>query len=160
MPNAGWFIYGSAISAIKIGTLKYGQLGDSQTTVGSGSPTAIGGYGGPGGITDATSPASIGSMSLGAGAWFVTSKLSLQAGTSTKVTCQLKASTAFSQGRVILDTGTSLYNWMAMSLTKKLTATANAIVACDQSGGSLGAAYFDLKIFALKAGSLTDTDID
>ncbi len=161
MPNAGWFIYGSAISAIKIGTLKYGQLGGSQTTVGSGSPTVIGGYGGPGGITDAASPASIGSVSLAAGLWFVTSKLSVQAGASTpKVTCQLKASTASSQGRVILDTGNNLYSWMAMSLTKKLTATANAMVACDQSGGALGAAYFDLKIFALKAGTLTDTDLD
>ena len=85
----------------------------------------------------------------------------VQAGASTpKVTCQLKASTASSQGREILDTGNNLYSWMAMSLTKKLTATANAMVACDQSGGALGAAYFDLKIFALKAGTLTDTDID
>ena len=159
--SGGWFIYGSAISAIQVGTLKYGQLGGALTTSGSGSPTVIGGYGGPGFMTDSTSLASIGSMSLSAGSWFLTSKLSVQAGASTpKVTCQLKASTASSQGRVILDTGDNLYNWMAMSLTKKLTATTNATVACNQSAGSLGAGYFDLRIFALKAGTLTDTDID
>ena len=67
----GWFIYGSAISAIQIGTLKYGQLGGTRRRPGSGSPTVIGGYGGPGGITDTTSMASIGNLSLGAGSWFV-----------------------------------------------------------------------------------------
>ena len=159
--KGGWIVYGSAISAIQVGTLKYGQLGGSMTTSGSGSPTVVGGEGGPGFMTDSTSLASIGSMSLGAGSWFLTSKLSVQAGASTpKVTCQLKTSTASSQGRVILDTGDNLYNEMAMSLTKKLTATTNATVACNQSAGSLGAGYFDLKIFAFKAGTLTDTDLD
>jgi len=87
--------------------------------------------------------------------------LSFQAGAATpSVTCQLKVSTAKDQGRVILDTGNDLYNWTAMSLTKKLTATASAAVACNQSAGSLGASFFDLKIFALKAGKLTDTDLD
>jgi hypothetical protein len=154
----GWFIYGSAISAIKIGTLKYGQLGGSQGTTGSGTPMVIGGYAGPGGITDTTSLASIGSLSLGTGSWFVTSKLSVAAGGGTpKVTCQLKIGTSASQSRVILDTGNNLYNWTAMSLTKNLSAASNATVACDQSAGSLGAFYYDLKIFALKAGTLTDT---
>jgi len=156
-----WLVFGSAMTVMNVGTVKYGQLGGSVTTTGSGAPTVVGGYGGPGGITDTTALATVGSMSLGAGSWFVTSKLSFQAGAATpSVTCQLKVSTAKDQGRVILDTGNDLYNWTAMSLTKKLTATASAAVACNQSAGSLGAGFFDLKIFALKAGKLTDTDLD
>src|SRR5690242_4688073 len=89
--TGGWFLYSSAESAIKVGTLKYGQLGGTLSTTGSGSPTVVGGYGGPGGITDATSPASIGALSVGAGSWFVSSKLSVQGGGNiAKVTCQLK----------------------------------------------------------------------
>ena len=158
--TGGWFVYGSAVSAIEVGTLKYGQLGGSSSTTGSGWPTVIGGYGGPGGITDATSPASIGSLSLGAGSWFVTSKLYLATAATPKVTCQLKLSTATSQGREVLDAANNSYDWMAVSLTKKLTATSNANVACDQSAGSLGAFYYDLKIFAIKAGTLTDTALN
>ena len=159
--KGGWIAYGSAISAIQVGTLKYGQLGGSSTTTGSGSPTVIGGEGGPGGIVDTTSLAPIGSMSIGAGSWLVTSKLSLAAGGGTpKVTCRLTISTASSQSRLVLDTGDNLYGWMAMSLTRKLTATSNAAVACNQSAGPLGAFFYDLKIFALKAGTLTDTDLD
>ena len=156
-----WLIDGSAMTVMRVGTLKYGQLGGSATTTGSGAPVVVGGYGGPGGITDTTSLASVGSMSLGAGAWFVTSKMSFQAGALTpSVTCQLKVSTAKDQGRVILDTGNDLYNWTAMSLTRNLTAAGNAAVACNQSAGTLGAGFFDLKVFALKAGTLTDTDLD
>jgi hypothetical protein len=156
--TGGWIVYSSAESAIKVGTLKYGQLGGNLSTTGSGSPNVIGGYGGPGGITDATSPASIGSLSLGAGSWFVSSKLSVQGGGNTpKVTCQLRVSTGASQSRVVLDGADNLYNWMAMSLTRKLTATANASDVCNQSAGTLGAGFFNLKIFALKAGTLTDT---
>ncbi len=156
-----WIIGGSAMSVMNVGTLTYGQLGGGVTTTGSGAPTVVGGYGGPGGIVDTTSLASIASMSLGAGSWFVTSKLSFQAGAATpNVTCQLKVSTAKDQGRVILDTANDLYNWTALSLTKKLTAAANATVACNQSAGSLGAGFFNLKVFALKAGTLTDTDLD
>ncbi len=46
---------------------------------------------------------------------------------------------------------------LEMSLTSKLASTSQARVVCNQSGGPLGAGYFDLKIFALKAGTLTDT---
>ena len=159
--TGGWVVYGSAESAIQVGTLKYGQLGGTLSTTGSGSPTVIGGYGGPGGITDATSLASIGSLSLGAGSWFLTSKLSVQGGGATpKVTCDLKLATGSSQSRVVLDGANSLYNWMAMSLTRKIAATGNASVACNQSAGTLGAGFFDLKIFALKAGTLTDTGLN
>jgi len=159
--KAGFIVYGSAISAIQVGTLKYGQLGGSSTTTGSGTPMVVGGEGGPGGITDATSLASIGGLSLGAGSWLVSAKLSLAAGAGTpKVTCQLKLSTASSQVRVVLDTTNNQYNWMALSLAKKLTATSNVAVACNQSAGSLGAFFYDLKVFALKAGTLTDTDLD
>ncbi|HEY4609330.1 MAG TPA: hypothetical protein VIH06_09005, partial [Ilumatobacteraceae bacterium] len=59
-----WFVGGTAISAIQVGTFKYGQIGGTQTTTGSGSPTVVGGYGGPGGIDDGTSLASIGDISL------------------------------------------------------------------------------------------------
>jgi hypothetical protein len=155
-----WFVDGTAISAIQVGTLKYGQIGGTQTTAGSGSPTVVGGYGGPGGIDDGTSLASIGSISLGAGSWFVTSRLSLQAGATATVRCQLQVASRADQGRVYLDTGNDLYNWLEMSLTRKLSSTAKASVVCNQSGGPLGAGFFDLKIFALKAGSLTDTDLD
>jgi hypothetical protein len=41
-----------------------------------------------------------------------------------------------------------------------VSAASNASVACNESAGSLGAGFFDLKVFAIKAGSLTDTDID
>ena len=132
-------------------------IGGTHTTTGSGSPTVVGGYGGPGGITDATSLASIGSISLGTGSWFVTSKLSTQAGAPATVRCQLQVTGLTDQGRVILDTGNNLYNWLDMSLTRKLSSTSNAAVVCNQSGGPLGAGYFDLKIFGLKAGTLTDT---
>lgn len=152
-----WFVDGSAIAAIQVGTLKYGQIGGTQTTTGSGSPTVDGGYGGPGGITDATSLASIGNISLGTGSWFVTSKLSVQAGAAAAVRCQLQITGLTDQGRVILDTGNDLYNWLEMSLTRKLSSTSKANVVCNQSGGALGAGYFDLKIFAIKAGTLTDT---
>ena len=152
-----WFVDGSAIQAIQVGTLKYGQIGGSQTTTGSGSPTVVGGFGGPGGITDSSSLASIGSISLGAGSWFVTSKISVQAGAPATVRCQLQVTGLTDQGRVILDTGNNLYNWLEMSLTRKLSSTSTARDVCNQSGGTLGAGYFDLKIFALKAGTLTDT---
>ena len=156
-----WLIDGSAMSAMQVGTLKYGSLGGGVTTTGSGSPTVVGGFGGPGGITDTAGLASVGSLSLGAGSWFVNSRLSFQAGASTpNVTCQLKVSTAKDQGRVILDTGTNLYNFTQMSLTKTVSAATNANVACNESAGPLGAGFFDLKVFAIKAGSLTDTDID
>ncbi len=46
--KGGWIVYGSAISAVQVGTLKYGQLGGTLTTSGSGSPTVVGGDGGPG----------------------------------------------------------------------------------------------------------------
>ena len=144
-------------SAIQVGTLKYGAIGGTLTTTGSGSPTVVGGYGGPGGITDATSLASIGSISLGTGSWFVTSKLSTQAGAPATVRCQLQLTGLVDQGRVILDTGNDLYNWLEMSLTRKLSSTSSAAVLCNQSAGPLGAGYFDLKIFGLKAGTLTDT---
>jgi hypothetical protein len=154
-------IDGSAMSAMQVGTYKYGPLGGGPVTAGSGSPTVVGGYGGPGGITDAASLAAIGSLSLGAGSWFVTSKLSFQAGASTpNVTCQLRLSAAKDQGRVILDTGHELYNWTEMSLTRKLSAAAKATDFCNQTAGSLGAGFFDLKIFAIKASTLTDTDLD
>jgi len=152
-----WVVDGSAIQAIQVGTLKYGQIGGSQTTTGSGLPTVVGGYGGPGGITDNSSLASIGSISLGAGSWFVTSKMSVQAGAPSTVRCQLQLGGLTDQGRVILDTGNNLYNWLEMSLTRKLSSTSTARDVCNQSGGTLGAGYFDLKIFALKAGTLTDT---
>jgi len=116
---------------------------------------------GAGCITDATSLASIGTLSLGAGSWFLTSRLSFQAGALTPVvTCQLKLSTARDQGRVILDTVNDLYNFSEMSMTRTITATSSASVACNESAGSLGAAYFDLQVLALKAGTLTDTDLD
>jgi hypothetical protein len=159
--TGGWFVYGSAVSAIEVGTLKYGQLGGSLSTTGSGSPTVVGGYGGPGGITDATSPASIGSVPLSVGSWFVTSKLSVATGSATaKVTCQLKLSSGSSQDRVILDNSGNEYNWMPMSLTRKVTAASSVSVPCNQSAGSLGAFYYYLKIFALKAGTLTDTALN
>lgn len=159
--TGGWFVYGSAISVMQVGTLKYGQLGGTLSTTGSGSPTVIGGFGGPGGILDFTTLSSIGSLSLGAGSWFVSSKLSVQDGGGTpKVTCQLKLSTANSQSRTLLDGTDNLYNWMSASLTKQITATSSASVACNQSAGTLGAAYFNLKLFAIKAGSLTDTALN
>ena len=58
-----------------------------------------------------------------------------------------EVSTAKDQGRVILDTGNDLYNWTAMSLTKSLSGASTASVACNQSAGSLGAGFFDLKVF-------------
>ena len=86
-----WVMFGSAMTVMSVGTFKYGQLGGRVTTTGSGGPTVVGGYGGPGGITDTTALASVGSMSLTAGSWFVTSKLSFQAGAGTpNVTCQTK----------------------------------------------------------------------
>ena len=156
-----WLMDGSAMSAMQVGTFKYGQLGGSMTTTGTGSPTVIGGYGGPGGMNDAAALLPVGSLPVGAGSWFVTSRLSFQAGASTPVvTCQLKLSSAKDQGRVILDTGNDLYNFTEMSLTKTVSAASNATVACNESAGPLGAGFFDLKVFAIKAGSLTDTDID
>ena len=74
-----------------------------------------------------------------------------------EVTCDLKLSTGVSQSRVVLDGADNIYNWMAMSLTRKLTAATSASDACNQSAGALGAGFFNLKIFALKAGTLTDT---
>jgi hypothetical protein len=159
--NGSWQVFGSAMSAMQVGTFKYGQLGGSMTTTGTGSPVVVGGYGGPGGMNDTAALLPVGSLSLGVGSWFVTSRLSFQAGASTPiVTCQLKLSSAKDQGRVILDTGNDLYNFAEMSLTKTVSAASNASVACNESAGSLGAGFFDLKVFAIKAGSLTDTDID
>ena len=156
-----WLVDGSAMSAMQVGTYKYGPLGGSMTTTGTGSPVVVGGYGGPGGMNDTSALLPVGSLSLGLGSWFVTSRLSFQAGASTpNVTCQLKLSTAKDQGRVILDTGNDLYNFTEMSLTKKVSAASNATVACNESAGSLGAGFFDLKVFAIKAGTLTDTDLD
>jgi hypothetical protein len=152
-----WIVSASAMTAIQVGTLKYGQIGGTQTTTGSGSPTVVGGYGGPGGITDSSSLASIGNISLSTGSWSVMSKLSVQAGAPATVRCQLQSAGLTDQGRVILDTGNDLYNWLEMSLTGKLSSTSTARVVCNQSGGPLGAGFFDLKIFALKAGTLTDT---
>lgn len=158
---AGLVVYQTGISAIKVGTLKYGSIGGPATTTGSGSPTVVGGSGGPGGVSSSNTLQSIGNIALGAGNWFVTSKLSFQSGApNPKVTCQLQVSGASDQGRVILDAGNNLLNWMALSLTRKLSASAKAVVACNQSAGTLGAGYFDLKVFALKAGTLTDTALD
>ena len=156
-----WLIDGSAMSAMQVGTFKYGPLGGSMTTTGSGSPIVVGGYSNAGGISDQTTLATIGSLSLGAGSWFVTSRLSFQAGASTPiVTCQTKLSNAKDQGRVILDTGNDLYNFSEMSLTKKVASTSNSTIACNESAGTLGAGYFDLQVLAIKAGTLTDTDLD
>jgi hypothetical protein len=156
-----WVLRGSAMSALQVGTLAYGPLGGAATTTGTGSPNVVGGYINNGGITDATTPAPVGNLSLGAGSWFVTSKLSFEEGASTpNVTCQTKLGTSKDQGRAILDGGNESLNFSDMSLTGKLSAAGRASVLCDQTGGSLAAFFADLKVFAIKAGSLTDTDLD
>jgi hypothetical protein len=159
--QALWYLYGSAISAIQVGTLKYGPLGGSLTTTGSGSPTVIGGYNdSAGGVAASQALSSIASESLGTGSWFVTAKSSFLGAAPANITCQARLGTVSDQGRVIIDAGNNMANWMAMSLTKAVSATSNASLACGQSASSGDVAYFHVRLFALKAGSLTDTDLD
>lgn len=156
-----WLMDGSAMSAMSVGTFKYGPLGGSATTMGTGTPTIVGGYTNVGGISDTAALAPIGSLPLSAGSWFVMSRLSFEEGASTpNVTCQTKLATSKDQGRAILDSGNDAFNFSEMSLTRTVSVTTNAVVACNQSAGSLGAFFADLKVFAIKAGSLTDTDLD
>ena len=159
--QALWYLYGSAISAIQVGTLKYGPLGGSLTTTGSGSPTVVGGYNdSAGGVSASMALQPIATESLGSGAWFVTAKSSFLSAAAANTTCQLRLGVGSDQGRVILDAGNEMANWMAMSLTRSLTATSNASLACGQSASTGDVAYFHIRIFALKAGTLTDTDLD
>ena len=153
-----WNVHASAISALQIGTLKYGHFGSAATTTGSGTPTVVGAYSDDvGAVAASSSLQSIASLPLGAGYWFLTSKLSLFADALANTTCQLRLGSGRDQGRFILDGGTNSTNWLGMSLTRKLSASSNALIACGQSASTNDVLYLHDKIFALKAGTLTDT---
>jgi len=155
--DANWSVRGSAISALKVGTLKYGHFGSASTTTGSGSPTVVGAYSDDvGAVAASASLQSIASVSLGAGPWFVTSKLSLFADAFANTTCQLRLGGGSDQGRVILDGGTNSINWLGMSLTRTLSASSSASIACNQSASTNDVLYLHDRIFAIKAGTLTD----
>jgi hypothetical protein len=156
--DAGWNILSSAISAIKVGTLNYGPFIGTSHTTGSGSPTVVGRYSDdPGGVPDAASPQPIGQASLGAGSWFAIAKLSLLTSATVNTTCQLKLPKTRDQGRAILDTGSHMIDWLSMSATTKLTASNTAYVACGQLAGTNQVVYWHVRLFAIKAGTMTDT---
>jgi hypothetical protein len=156
-----WHVRDSAISALRVGTLKYGHFGSTAATTGNGSPTIVGAYSDDvGAVAASTSLHSIASVSLGSGSWFLTSKLSLFADAFAKTTCQLRLGGATDQGRVILDGGTTSISWLGMSLTRKLSASSNSSIACNQSANTNDVLYLHDKIFAIKAGKLTDTVLD
>ena len=160
---ADWSTRGSAMSAMKVGTLKYGHIGTTLTTSGSGSPTVIGAYSDDAGAVSTTqSLASIGGVSIPSGSWFVTSHVSLLADSevASEVTCQLQLGGARDQGRVVLDSSNYSIGWLGSSLTKKLSASANAAIACNQSNSNYEVLYLHHKVFAIKAGTLTDTVLD
>jgi hypothetical protein len=153
-----WQVQGSAITAMKVGTLTYGHIGGTMTTSGSGTPTVVGAYSDDvGAVAVSQGAQSIGNLTLGAGSWFVTSHTSLFAGYPAQVTCQLQLGGANDQARVNLDTSGYAIGWLGMSLTRKLTASSKATIACGQSGQPNDMLYLHDKIFAIKAGSLTDT---
>jgi hypothetical protein len=156
-----WDILSSALSAIKLGTLNYGPFVGRSDTTGTGSPTVVGRYSDDAaGVPTGTAPQSIGQASLGAGSWFAISKLSLLAAASAKTTCQLQIGGTKDQGRAYLDTSSFMIDWLSMSETKHLTASDFATVACVQSAGTNQVAYWHIRTFAIKAGSLTDTLIE
>ena len=115
-----WVVDGSAISAIQVGTLKYGHyrwhVNDDRLRFAD-----RGGRLRRAGWHHRRDVARVDRKHLvGRGSWFVTSKLSIQAGAPATVRCQLQLTGLVDQGRVILDTGNNLYNWLDMSLTRKL----------------------------------------
>lgn len=158
---AAWVVLGSAISAMKVGTLNYGPFIGTSTTTGSGTPTVVGRFSDDAGaVPTGTSPQSIGQASLGAGSWFAMAKLSVLAGATAKTTCQLQLPGAKDQSRTVLDTGNSMIDWLSMSVTRKITSSNFASLACVQSAGTNQILYLHLRMFAIKAGTLTDTVLD
>ncbi len=158
---ANWSIRGSAISAIKVGTLKYGHFGSTLATSGSGSPTVIGAYSDDAGpIAPSQALHSIASLSIPAGAWFTTSHLSLLSGAQPNVTCQLQLARATDQGRLIMDASSYAIGWLGLSLTRKLSSSSKASISCGQSAKTNEVLFVHDKIFAIKVGKLTDTALN
>jgi len=161
--SAYWSVRGSAISAMKVGTLKYGHVGGTFTTTGSGTPTVIGAYSDDAGaVSTSETRAAIASVSIPSGSWLLTAHVSLlsNAVAGSTTTCQLQVGGAKDQGRVVLDSANYSIAWLGSSLTKTLPASANASIACNQSNSSYQVLYLHDKIFAIKAGTLTDTVLD
>jgi len=156
---ANWSIRGSAISALKVGTLKYAHFGSALVTSGTGSPTVIGAYSDDAGpVAPSQALQSIASVSIPAGAWFATSHVSLISGASSaRVTCQLQFNGETDQGRVIEDASSYALGWLGMSLTRKVSNASKASIACGQSASANQVLFLHDKVFAIKAGSLKDT---
>jgi len=156
--DANWNILSSAISAIKVGTLNYGPFIGTSHTTGTGSPTVVGRFSDdPGGVPFGTSPQPFGQASLSAGSWFATAKLSLLAAAAVNTTCQLRLPKTRDQGRAYPDTGNHMIDWLSLSATTKLTSSNTAFVACGQNAGNNQVAYWHVRLFAIKAGTMTDT---
>ena len=53
-----------------------------------------------------------------------------------------------------------MIDWLSMSVTRKITSSNFASLACVQSAGTNQILYLHLRMFAIKAGTLTDTVLD
>ena len=159
---ANWSIRGSAISALKVGTLTYGRFGLRLTTSGSGSPVVDGIYSDAvGNVAQNQNLQSIGYVTPAAGSWFVTSHVSLiSSAFEANVTCQVQFGGADDQGRVLMDNADYRLDWLSSSLTKKVSTATKAAIACNHSANGYQVQYDHYKVFAIEAGTLTDTDID
>jgi hypothetical protein len=136
--------------AIKAGKLTRVQLGGSPSSSGTGTPAVITGYRSAA-VTVAVSSsfASMGSISLPVGSWFVSAKAWLHDGTDAKVECQLtiggsSANDLFSYGAPA-GHGTGLY----LQTGSNVSTAATADLKCKADGSGTTLSY--VRITALSA---------
>jgi hypothetical protein len=158
--SASLIIYGSAINTLKIGTLRYGQLGSSQTSSGSGTPVVDAGYTeAPAYVASGDTLTKIASYSLPAGDWVTTASETLINAAPATEACQLALGAGRDLGRakVAYANFTTEAAWFYTTLEEHLTSGKSAQVSCDESAGANTVLWWHLRIIGLEAGSLTDT---
>jgi hypothetical protein len=150
----------TAINALKIGTLRYGQLGSPQTTTGSGTPVVDAVYTEtPGYVASGDSLKSTASHAFAAGNWVTTVTQTLLNSTPATEACQLSfgGGRSLQRAKVAYTNSTVEAAWYYLTLGEHLSSKQSARVACDQTGPASEVLWWHLRIIGLEAGSLNDT---
>jgi hypothetical protein len=149
----------TAINALRIGTLRYGQLGGPQTTTGSGTPVVDAvSSDTPGYVASGDTLKSVAGHAFAAGNWVTTASETLLNSTPATEACQL----AFTSGRALQRAKVGYTNstvqaaWFYLTLGERLASKQTAKVACDETGPANEVLWWHLAIIGLEAGSLTD----
>jgi hypothetical protein len=150
----------TAINALRIGTLRYGQRGSPPVTTGSGTPVVDAVYSEtPGYVASGDSLKATAGHTFAAGNWVTTVTETLLNSTPATEACQLSfgSGQALQRAKVAYTNSTVEAAWYYLTLGEQLSSKQPASVACDQTGPANEVLWWHLRIVGLQAGSLTDT---